>query len=239
MPVLIPAIAGVVVAGAKIFAAAKKDKADKAELARLKPSFYKIQDAYYQNRNIAESRASGGLDAADQFELGEGQRGLSSVFSNINQAGGMSVNKAGELLDSYNKNIRSIGVDSAEKQAKNIEYFMQKNKDLAGQQTTQWGVNEYAPYENKLKQLQQSRQVNQQNIWSGVGDVAGAISSYATGQQNQGMINRLFKNSDPYATGGGDAGYSAPTSQVVQGDTSIDTSRNLPAQQSLNLQFNQ
>ena len=66
--------------------AARDEKKAKAERSRLKTPFYKIQDEYFQNRNMAASAAQGGLPAATKDYLtSESERGLGTAIQGISQ----------------------------------------------------------------------------------------------------------------------------------------------------------
>jgi hypothetical protein len=119
-------------------------------------------------------------------------RGLGTGISGVLQAGG-SVNDISKLFDSYNTSIRELGVKDAEAQIGNIKYFQQVGKDLAGQKTQQWAINEYAPYQNKLKELTQRIAADKQNVWGGIQGAIGAGQAGVTTMQNENLINNLFK----------------------------------------------
>lgn len=193
-----------VVGGAEFFSGLESHKKDERELKSLTQPFYKIQDEYYQNRNLAASQAGQGTPTATkQFQTQENQRGLTAGLQDILKAGG-DVNDASMLLSQYNNNLsREAGAD-AEQHLANIQYFMNANKDLAGQKTTQWSVNEYQPYEAKLKELKQAAATDQQNEWNGITTAAGGVTAGITGNQNASLIKKLMQKStpqDPYASG--------------------------------------
>lgn len=206
---LIPAGLGLITGGIKAIGAGKRLKEDKAELARLTPAFYKIQDEYYNNKNSAAELAQGGLTQnAKDFYGDMAGRGLGTGVSGVLQAGG-SPNDIAKIFDSYNTSISELGVKDAETQINNIKYYHQVGKDLAGQKTQQWAINEYAPYQNKLKELTQRIDADKKNIWGGIDQAIGSAQAGVTSMQNEKMINNLFKSGVPgaegSATGGGGA----------------------------------
>jgi len=190
---MIPAAAGVGVGIAQTISGAVNLKKDKAELSRLKPAIYKIQDEYYNNYNQAAELAQGGLTQGAKDYYGDmAGRGLGTGISGVLQAGG-SVNDISKIFDSYNNSIKDLGVRDSEAQIGNIKYFQQVGKELAGQKTQQWAINEYAPYQNKLKELTQRVAADKQNIWGGITGAIGAGQAGVTSMQNERLINNLFK----------------------------------------------
>jgi hypothetical protein len=214
-------IAGIATGAVQSISGATNLKKDKAELAALKPAFYKVQDEYNQNRNIAAQEAGGGLTSAskDLYES-ESQRGLGASVSALLQGGG-DMNMIGGIFDKYNRNTAGLAAEDAQAHQKNIQYYQQANRDLAGQKTTQFVVNELQPYENKLKELTQRIQGDKANIWGGVQTAIGGLSAAGTqGPPKSGSSG--YRDTDPYITPSKvDAGLRST------GDMSIDTSRAL------------
>jgi hypothetical protein len=189
----IPAIIGGLASAGQAISGASNLRKDKAELARLSPAFYKIQDEYYGNYNQAAEMAGSGLTAgAKDYYSDMAGRGLGSAIGATMESGG-SPNDIAKMFDSYNQSIRSLGVEDSERQVANIKYFQQVGKDLAGQKTQQWVINEYAPYQNKLKELTNRIAADKQNIWGGIQGVAGAAQAGVTAMQNDKLLNDLFK----------------------------------------------
>lgn len=199
----VPSALSVITGGIKAIGAGKQLKKDKAELARLTPAFYKIQDEYYNNKNSAAELAQGGLTQnAKDFYGDMAGRGLGTGVSGVLQAGG-SPNDIAKIFDSYNTSISELGVKDAETQINNIKYYHQVGKDLAGQKTQQWAINEYAPYQNKLKELTQRIDADKKNIWGGIDQAIGSVQAGVTSMQNEKMINNLFKSGNSGAEMGG------------------------------------
>lgn len=192
----IPGILAGVSSGFQAIGGATQLEKDKDELNRLAPAFYKIQDEYYDNYNQAAQMAGQGLTANAKDYYGDmAGRGLGTAVSGTLQAGG-SVNDISKIFDSYNNSIRTLGVQDSEAQIGNIKYFQQVGKDLAGQKTQQWVINEYAPYQNKLKELTKRIEADKQNIWKGVSGVIGGAATSVSAIQNEKLLNDLFKGVD-------------------------------------------
>lgn len=197
---------------------ASKEKKDKAALDALKQPFYQVQSEFYQNKNIASQQAGQGLPTATrQYETQEAQWGLGAGLDAILRAGG-GVNDAALLTQGYNNQIGKIGSQDAEAHMNNLQYFMKANADLAAEKTKQWTINEYQPYEAKLKELKQNIQTDEQNKWAGISGAVGSLSAGGTSQLN----SKLFSGgggggqrvSDPYSAA---SGYSAPELASVGG----------------------
>ena len=202
----VPAIAGGLMSGAQMISGASQLKKDKAELNRLTPAFYKVQDEYYNNYNQAGELAEGGLTRGAKDYYGDmAGRGLSTGVSGVLEAGG-SANDISQMFDSYNNSIRRFGAEDAEAQINNIKYFQQVGKDLAGQKTQKWAINEYGPYQNKLKELTERISADKQNIWSGAQGIIGSAQAGVTATQNEKLLNNLFKGSGVSNSAGSVAG---------------------------------
>jgi len=189
---LAPAALGFISNAAKAVGAGSRLKKDKSELAQLTPAFYKIQDEYEGNRNSAAEIAQGGITpAAKDYYTEQSQRGFGSGVSAITSSGG-NPNDIARIFDSYNQGIRKIGADDAEAQINNIKYFHQVNKDLAAQKNIQWGVNEYEPYRNKLKELTLRIAADKTNINNAVNGAIGSFQAGVTSMQNNSLLKSLY-----------------------------------------------
>ena len=206
------------VGAAQFFSGLSKEKKDQAALNSLKTPFFKIQDEYYQNRNQAEALAGSGLPPAQRDYMTQGaQQGLGAGLSAILQAGG-DVNAASMLVHNYNNEIGKIGAEDAAQHLANIQYFHKLNSDLAGEKTKQWTINEYQPYEAKLKELKQNVATDEANKWGGLTSAISSGIGAGTASQNSQLLKRLYSNnssvSDPYAKGTGFAPATAVQSSV-------------------------
>lgn len=210
--------AGLVLGGAEFFSGLSKEKKDKQALDSLKQPFYSISSEIYQNRNLAAQQAGQGLPSATrQYETQEAQRGLGAGLDAILRSGG-GVNDAALLTQGYNNQIGKIGSQDAEMHTQNLQYFMKANADLAGEKTKQWTINEYQPFEAKLKELKQNIQTDEQNKWGGLNTAVGSLSAGATSMLNSRLFgggNQKGGVSDPYSAYSSASGYVAPT----RGDT--------------------
>lgn len=195
---------GIVAGGAQFFDALAKEKKAKAELSRLSTPFYKIQKGYEQNLNQAGVMAGGGMPAASKdYYTSESQRGLGASISSILQGGG-SPDSISKIFDVYNKSIDQTAVKDATQRIENIKYFQTANKDYAGQQNIQWGVNEYQPYQNKLKEITQRREAAEKNKWGGIQTAVGSLSALGTslgGPPGAGGSNPLIEKLFPTQPG--------------------------------------
>lgn len=162
----------------------KQDKQAAAEGASLKRPFEKIQDEYYQNQNIAKEQATSGLPIDVKLGLQKQRdRGLSSSLDALKQGGG-GPNDFGRLNSIYDDSLKNESAEDAQQHFANIQYLLGVNKDIAGQKTTQWGVNEYQPYESKLAEIQGRRTAAQTNEANAVNQGIGSITSITTSLKN-------------------------------------------------------
>ena len=171
-------------------------KKAKDEMSQLKDPFYSIQNEFLQNRDIAASEAQGGFSAGELGYLTkENQRGLGSTIGAIEQTGA-TPNNISEILDGYTRSLENIGFEDAQLHTQNIQKFMDRNKDVGNQKTTQWAQNVLYPYQNKLKQLQERIAAGKQNALGGISDAIGGVSALGTATDNndlQALMKQFFQ----------------------------------------------
>lgn len=187
-------VGGILAGGAETISGAVNLKRDKAALSALHAPFFRVQDEYYQNKNITQSEAGQGYtSAAKDYLTSESQKGLGTSLSALTQSGA-SPNDISKLFGVFRNSINNTAAQDSEMQMKNIKYFMDANKDLAAQKTTQWAINEEKPYEQQLKQITERIAADKSNIWGGVGTALGSTSALGTSLSNNKLINKLFGN---------------------------------------------
>jgi len=214
-------IGGEIIGAAQLISGTKNLKQDKADLANLKTPFYKIQDEYIKNQQLAAQEAGGGLSSAskDLYKT-EAQRGEGAAVSALLQGGG-DMNMISGIFDKYNRSTMGLAAEDSQAHQKNILHYMDVNKDLAGQKTTQFVVNELQPYENKLKELTERIAGDKANQWGGAQTILGsAVGGGAKGPPTGGGGG--YRDTDPYIT---PSKVSAALEST--GDHSVDTSRAL------------
>lgn len=206
---------GLVEGGVKLYSALHNEKKDKAALANLKQPFYNVQNEFYQNKNIAAQQAQTGLTStAKNYLTNENEKGLGAGVQAILSSGGSGADIS-KLLSTYTNSTFNAAAQDSEAQQKNIQYFMDINKELAGQKITQWSLNEYQPYENKLKQLTENIATDKANANNAFDTAMGSFSAAGTALSNKGLLKsqagvnnsqaamyqRLFSNmSEPYTS---------------------------------------
>jgi len=199
--------AAVVVGGASLIygvakdaSAKKKEKAALREKESMKRPFEKVQDEYFQNKNIAEQIATGGITDASKNEYQRQQdKGITAGVSALEEGGG-DINQIAKLFDNYSAKTTTLAAEDSVQHQRNIEYYMGVNKDVAGQKTIQYGVNELQPYENKLKELSQRISAEKQNAENGANQAIGSAASIATSlsSTNFGKTTPSRQAEDPY-----------------------------------------
>ena len=199
---------GILQGGAQLIDGFISKKKDKAELASLNTPFYKVQNEFYNNNNIAAGLAQGGLtQGAKDYATSGAERGLSGSISALTQTGAGS-GDISKLFDTFNNSIRNTAAEDSQQQINNIRYYMDTNKELAGQKITQWGINEKDPYEQKLSELKSKIAADKQNIFNGASTVIGAGAALGTSMQNKDYIDAITgkgtsASPDPYRSGQG------------------------------------
>jgi len=170
---------------------------DKKELANLARPFAKIQDEYFQNANIAAEQAMSGAPAATKdFIASERRQGLGTGIAALLESG-VQPGDVGRLFETYNNSISADAARDAEARTRNIDYFIGVNKDLAGQKTQQFVINELAPYERKLKQLSDKVATDRANIWGGAGTAISGVSAAGTALTNADLLKAFSGKTKP------------------------------------------
>lgn len=239
----IAAIGGLALGAAKFISSSNQEKKDRAKAESLRRPYYKVQDEYYQNRNIAAELATTGLPIDTQNQLNtQRNQGLTTSLDTLKQVSG-GPNAFASLNKSFSDSLLNQSSVNAQQQLKNIEYFMSVNKDIAGQASTQFGVNELQPYNNDLKQLNERRSADEANKWAGLSEGIGSLSAIGTQFTNAKLLNHLFSNnnggiSDPYSSGGNNPNDIAPVSNTGAGNLVPNVAGSAPPLNSLNLDIN-
>lgn len=201
---------GAVSLGTSVYKGLKANSADKKaekEGASLKRPFYNIPGEYIENRNIAAERATQGLSDAEKTYIGEQrERGLGSSLQALKETGG-GPNDFAQLNQVFADSLKSEAALDAQEHMKNIQFFTNANKDLAGQKATQLGVNELQPYESKLKEIQDRRIAAQTNLGNAVDEGIGSLSAVATG------LNSRTPNFRGNSSNGSSASSASPYSR--------------------------
>jgi hypothetical protein len=163
----------------------------KKEMANLATPFYKIQNEYYQNRNIAEQLATGGMPQSElNYATTENQRALGSTLGTLTQTGSVSPNEIAKMFDVYGRTTARTTAESAGMHLANIDKFLERNSQLAGQKTMQWAINEKGVYDAKVRELKERMAVGQQNAWGGLGDAISGVAAAGTGMQNNALLKQ-------------------------------------------------
>lgn len=245
MAVTIAAVGGLALGAAKFISGLSAQKSAQKSQANLKRPFLKVQDEYYQNQNIAKELATSGLpiDVTNQLAR-ERAKGLTTSLDALKQTAG-GPNAFASLNKSFDDSLLNQSSLNAQQQLKNIEYFMNVNKEVAGQKTTQFGVNELQPYENNLKQLNERIATSEQNKWEGISEGIGSLSAIGTGNSNSGLLSKLFGSgrgdvSAPYGTpvSLGPGGNPVDIQPATAGNSNVDVASNAPALNPLTLDVN-
>lgn len=165
----------------KAIKSGQQDKEAAKEGSALRRPFYQIQPEYQQNRNLAASMAGQGFSSAEKQSMDQQrERGLTTSIGALEQTGG-GPNDLSRLGQVFTDSLTSEAGQDAQLHLQNIKFFTDANKDLAGQKTIQWGVNEKEPYETKLKEIQDRRIAAQTNQNNAINEGIGSATAMATG----------------------------------------------------------
>lgn len=211
------ASAALTLAAAKWFSGNRKEKRAKKERERLATPFYKVQDEYYKNQNLAEGVAQGGLaQPTKDYYSNQAEKGMSVGVTGI-LAGGGNPNDVSKLYETYDNGVEKIASADAAAHLDNIKYYMGVNKDMAAQKNIQWGLNVKQPNDNLRRELSAAQKAGEAMKWEAASDAMSAVSSFGTSVSGSGGFgkNGGFGNgsgakkagSDSSAGAGGGYGY--------------------------------
>lgn len=187
------AIVGVGTSVYKGIHARNLEKKAEKERASLKDPFFKIQDEYYQNKNIAESNAQQGLtQASKDYQTIENQRGLGAGIKGELSQGG-NPNAISGLLNNYTQSVDKTAEEDSQAHLQNIQYYMDQASNIGNEKQKQWGLNEDQPYQRKLKEITERINASKQNEDNAANEAIGSASAYATSRQNSKLIDALNK----------------------------------------------
>jgi hypothetical protein len=164
--------------------AGQENKAATAEGNNLRRPFEQIQPEYYQNKNIATEQAFSGLPVDTKNLLQQQREKAFGTSSDALARSGGNPNDYARLNKIFDDSLLSEAAQDSQFHMENIKYLTGINKDLAGQKTTQWGVNEYQPFESKLKEIQDRKIAAKQNQNNAINEGIGSISAITTAVGN-------------------------------------------------------
>lgn len=182
MPLPILAIVGAVTAAAGLaksyIGARQANKAAKMAASNTRPDF-DISEEYYTNQALAQNQAQSGLgqETLDYYS-NQAQRGLTNSTDALLQTGG-GPNAVGGLYDRYQQSIGSIAAANSQAQRQNISALMDRNAQLAEQNTMKWSLDKYEPYKDTARTASTLQAQGTQNIFNGLSQAGSAAASYA------------------------------------------------------------
>lgn len=164
---------------AQMVQAGKQNREAKRLAKNLIRPDYEIPQEYRDNLALAESMAGQGLsDAAMEVYKTNANNTLTSSVDAILRGGG-SVNNISDLYDTAENNFASLAALEDELRFKRQQVLMDQNEQMAQQRTTQWQVNEYAPYQDQKQLIAHLRGQANNNQWAGINTVGSAVGNFA------------------------------------------------------------
>lgn len=180
MPLTAGLVLGAVSGGIKIWNGIKQKKAGDRLAAGNRRPRYSIPLEYYNNQSLMENQAQSGLGAPSlDYNRRMNDRGLSAGLDATLQAGG-SVNNLAKLYDTYDVNNARTASEDSQLRTQHIAGLIDANKDLAGQRSQEWALNEYEPYKDTAREASALKGAGDTNFSSGISGVGSALSSFGT-----------------------------------------------------------
>lgn len=180
---------------------AQKIKAAKLAKSNIRPILEDneyLDDAY----RVSQARASEGLnESSKQDFLTNNDRNLSSSIDAILKGGG-SVNNISDLYDNNQGVLRRLAVADQEMQARNMQTYFAMLDKKQQEDSDQFFLNQYAPYQDKAALAASLAQQGQENLWKGINAIGGSA------------MNMMASKSAPDLTGGKTPQAYVPTRQI-------------------------
>lgn len=179
-----------------------KAKREAKELARTRPK-YAISDLAGQELDLAESEAaSGGISSRAETAYNNlNDKQFSSSLSAILKGGG-SVNNVADVFGESDEGRQRLALLSDQMRVGQIDRLSRARQNMMQQEDKQFEFNEWMPWADRAQANAASRQQAQNDIWSGIGTVAGAGMQAVAGVNNQNQYNKML-GSVFGSTGGG------------------------------------
>lgn len=135
---------------------------------------YNIPSNYYDNLNLATSRAQRGFsDETMGYLSNQLERGLSASNNAILRGGG-NVNNIGNAYDTFAQQTRAIGFEDEKLRTANITQLIAQNKEMAKEKSQQWAMNVWSKWADKAAAVAQMKSIGQQRLNAGINGIAGA-----------------------------------------------------------------
>ena len=190
MPIPILAIAALAAAGYQIYQGEKAKKEAKNLAKTPRPEFNpEVPKGEYDALNLLQSRAGQGMsDASKNLYKQNADRGLSSTIDAIIKGGG-DINSIGKAQQGYLDGLSRLSLADDAMRLQNINNFLTQQRRISDMQrqdfTSQFQVNEYAPFADKMAAAAQLRTQGQQMTNAGINTAGNAIGSHAQYQQQR------------------------------------------------------
>lgn len=191
-----------------------QNKANDAALTleRTKP-IKKISQYDRSALNVSESELANPISAQAQqaYDAAE-DRSLSSSISAILKSGA-DVNNIGDMYGNTIQGRGNLAIMRDQLRMKKVDSYLAQLDNMAQQEDTNWLVNEYGPYINKLKAVGEAKKQAAANTAKGMDSFMGASISGMSGDMGGGGgEGRTTGASNMDFSGGGNEGYGAHTS---------------------------
>ncbi len=170
-----------------------KAKKEAKELARTRPQ-YAISDLVGQELSDAESeRASGGMSSrAERAYNNLNDKQFSSSLGAILRGGG-SVNNVADVFGENEEGRQRLALLSDQMRLNQINNLTRARQSMVGEEGKAFEFNQWRPWADKSQANAAARQQAQQNIWGGIGQIAGSASSFAGQAYDEKQWDKYFK----------------------------------------------
>lgn len=172
----------------------RKAKREAEALAKTRPK-YAISDLSGQELDLAESEeASGGISSRAETAYNNlNDKQFSSSLSAILKGGG-SVNNVADVFGESDEGRRRLALLSDQMRVGQIDRLSRARQNMMEQEDKAFEFNEWMPFADKAQAVAGARKQAQDDIWSGIGTVAGAGMQYAGTKYNQKQYSDSLKD---------------------------------------------
>lgn len=196
-----------------------KTKTEAERLARTRPQ-YEISPLAGEDLSLAKSDLANGMSAGaskayDDLNNGQFSSSLGAILK-----GGGDVNSIGELYGNNQEGRLRLSMMKDELRLNQINNVVRASEAVQKEQQTKWQLDKFAPWQDKAQANAAAREGAQKQISDGFNSFGAAVGNFG---QKKNEDNQLLKtanlndftdyNSDGFATGIPNTGFSAPTIQ--------------------------
>jgi hypothetical protein len=155
---------------------------------------YEIPKEYEDVLSTYQKLAAGKMPGFDE-QIGRIGQSAARATESAKKGAISSTAYQQSVQDVYQKELealRDLDVRSQDYQSYMVEKAQGAKLGLAGEKSQAWNINKNIPWQTEMNRLSEQRITGQQNLFSGLGDVAGQFADFAGTSIYQDMLEKLY-----------------------------------------------